>query len=367
MNENLGKKIKSLREKSKLTQEQLAEKLNVYSSTISKWENGHAIPDLMTIKQIAKVLKVDVNSLIDDVKIPKNKITFKYILKSVWGFLKKNLILMIGIIIFICLLVFLINNYNFVEYYYIKPRSEDFLFKKNYLILSKYRNILYLDNIENLYKEYNEDKVNIELYTIVNGDKYILYTGNNFKRIFIDELASDSEILTKESINALKKQLYMNIVILDEKGKEHRYEIKFDVIKKFSNNKIIYNPKEDSLKNDELNKYAFLTYANLINHGFKKKPNEKVFKKESKNEEIELDLDANTYKIIKVDKNIKYKYLYCFKEGSYCFSKNVKNKIEIKYRYQNNKLYCEWGDCRDYKKYNNYVRNRFYQLSKKES
>ncbi len=37
---NIGNKIKQLRHKSSLTQEQLAEKLLVSAQSISKWENG---------------------------------------------------------------------------------------------------------------------------------------------------------------------------------------------------------------------------------------------------------------------------------------------------------------------------------------
>ena len=179
MNDNLGKKIKELRINKNMTQEQLAEKLNVYCTAISKWENGYSYPDLMTIKNIAKVLDVDFHSLIDDVKPVKKKKSFKLILISIWDFLKHNFLKLLNSIIFVFLLIFLINNYNFVEYYKIKPRSEDFFIDKNYLIISKYQNFLYIDNIENLYKPYEIDKVNVELYTIVNGDKQTLYYGNS--------------------------------------------------------------------------------------------------------------------------------------------------------------------------------------------
>ena len=37
---NLGAKIRELRKKKELTQEELAEKLNISSQAVSKWENG---------------------------------------------------------------------------------------------------------------------------------------------------------------------------------------------------------------------------------------------------------------------------------------------------------------------------------------
>lgn len=40
MNENMGQIIKRLRKEQNLTQEELAEQLNISAQAISKWENG---------------------------------------------------------------------------------------------------------------------------------------------------------------------------------------------------------------------------------------------------------------------------------------------------------------------------------------
>ena len=56
--------IKSLREKQKLTQAELAEKLGVSSKTISKWETGKGYPDISLLEPIAEVLGVSVAELI---------------------------------------------------------------------------------------------------------------------------------------------------------------------------------------------------------------------------------------------------------------------------------------------------------------
>lgn len=61
----MDKKIKLVeaRKERGLTQEQLAELLNVQKSTISNWENGYSTPRLSDAIHLAKVLKKDVNSL----------------------------------------------------------------------------------------------------------------------------------------------------------------------------------------------------------------------------------------------------------------------------------------------------------------
>ncbi len=51
----LGERLKKLREK-KYTQEELAEKMNVHSVTISKWETGAQIPHGSRISELAQIL-----------------------------------------------------------------------------------------------------------------------------------------------------------------------------------------------------------------------------------------------------------------------------------------------------------------------
>ena len=59
-----GAIIKELREKSKLTQLQLAEKLGVSDKTDSKWETGKGYPDITLLEPIAEVFSVSVTELI---------------------------------------------------------------------------------------------------------------------------------------------------------------------------------------------------------------------------------------------------------------------------------------------------------------
>ena len=50
-----GERLKNLR-KGKYSQEELAERLNVHSVTISKWENGLQMPHPKTIAELARIL-----------------------------------------------------------------------------------------------------------------------------------------------------------------------------------------------------------------------------------------------------------------------------------------------------------------------
>lgn len=57
-------KILSLRKSRGLTQEQLAEKLNVSRQSVSKWESGQAIPELETIVALCRVFDITTDYLL---------------------------------------------------------------------------------------------------------------------------------------------------------------------------------------------------------------------------------------------------------------------------------------------------------------
>lgn len=55
-----------LRKEHKLTQTQLAEKLNYSDKSISKWERKEALPDIVTLKEIADLFDTTVDCLIQE-------------------------------------------------------------------------------------------------------------------------------------------------------------------------------------------------------------------------------------------------------------------------------------------------------------
>ncbi|MBQ1376720.1 MAG: helix-turn-helix domain-containing protein [Lachnospiraceae bacterium] len=61
----LGKKIRQLRYKAGLTQEQLADKLGVGPQSVSKWENAASMPDITALPLIAETFGVSIDDLFD--------------------------------------------------------------------------------------------------------------------------------------------------------------------------------------------------------------------------------------------------------------------------------------------------------------
>ncbi len=61
----LGKKIRQLRFKANLTQEQLAEKLGIGAQSVSKWENGVTLPDITALPLLADIFGITIDDLFD--------------------------------------------------------------------------------------------------------------------------------------------------------------------------------------------------------------------------------------------------------------------------------------------------------------
>jgi transcriptional regulator with XRE-family HTH domain len=62
----LKEKLKELRIKNKLTQEQLAAVLKVDRSTIAKWETGEAMPRAAKLPELAKAFKCSIDEIFEE-------------------------------------------------------------------------------------------------------------------------------------------------------------------------------------------------------------------------------------------------------------------------------------------------------------
>ena len=71
----LAEKLYKLRKNSGLSQEQLAEKLNVSRQAISKWESGTAVPESEKLITISNYFEVSVDYLLKDDEEDKAKAT----------------------------------------------------------------------------------------------------------------------------------------------------------------------------------------------------------------------------------------------------------------------------------------------------
>lgn len=70
----IGKFISSCRKNKQLTQEQLAEKLNVSVNAVSKWERGLNLPDYSNMQMLCDILGISINEFFAGEKLQENKI-----------------------------------------------------------------------------------------------------------------------------------------------------------------------------------------------------------------------------------------------------------------------------------------------------
>lgn len=63
---NLPKKLSFLRKEKGLSQENLADEMNVSRQAVSKWESGNVMPSLDNLIYLSKLYGVTIDSLIDD-------------------------------------------------------------------------------------------------------------------------------------------------------------------------------------------------------------------------------------------------------------------------------------------------------------
>ena len=59
-----GENLKIIRKNKKMSQEQLAEKVNVSRQSVSKWETGEAYPEMNNILELCKIFNCKINDLI---------------------------------------------------------------------------------------------------------------------------------------------------------------------------------------------------------------------------------------------------------------------------------------------------------------
>jgi len=70
MNINIGENIKNLRKRKEITQEDLAEYLDISFQSISKWERGDGFPDITMLPDLADFFNISIDELIGADRMP---------------------------------------------------------------------------------------------------------------------------------------------------------------------------------------------------------------------------------------------------------------------------------------------------------
>ena len=120
--EKIGKFITTCRKEKNLTQEELAEKLNVSNKSVSRWENGVNMPDYSVLNDLCNILDININELLSGEKDNKETIeNLDMILKEYYKMKKQKeklkKIIIIGTVvlsqILLIVLTIVIINYEY--------------------------------------------------------------------------------------------------------------------------------------------------------------------------------------------------------------------------------------------------------------
>lgn len=380
--------IYRIRQERKLTQKEIGDIIGVSDRTISKWENGTTVPDLCQIRNICKKLEISPSLLIKSEKKLRDNITnLRRKIGKILNYILHNIFLITFILVFILLLLYFINNYNSIKIYDLKYNSENISFENGYLFKTKVTNILIINDIKINKIKYNPIDTKVKLYTLVNGDKKIIYTSENLNNIYIEENKSGADLLSKDVIESIKQNLYLLIETTDENNNEYNYECQITFKEKYNNNKLLY---KSYIKNNSVDTLGF-PFDNLIdsqkinnkstkvmsknNNNANKlaslgyeydKENDVYYNNTDKKEFIKYQVKTNNLIIEKLEnKNLKSITYYSRSKIITLSMLNDKSDliINLKYNVPLNKIKCYQGNCEKYRSDINYILKVYREIS----
>lgn len=379
--------IYRIRQERKLTQKEIGDIIGVSDRTISKWENGTTVPDLCQIRNICKKLEISPSLLIkSEKKLSDNITNLRRKIGKILNYILHNIFLITFILVFILLLLYFINNYNSIKIYDLKYDSENISFENGYLFKTKVTNILIINDIKINKIKYNPIDTKVKLYTLVNGDKKIIYTSENLNNIYIEENKSGADLLSKDVIESIKQNLYLLIETTDENNNEYNYECQITFKEKYNNNKLLY---KSYIKNNSVDTLGF-PFDNLIDSQKINNKSTKVMSKNNNNANnltslgYEYDKENDVY--FKVDENTKIEYQVKTKNlvverkkksnsknMIYYANKKLLNltilnnygelTVSLKYNVPLNKMECYKGNCENYRGDINYTLKVYREVS----
>lgn len=380
--------IYRIRQERKLTQKEIGDIIVVSDRTISKWENGTTVPDLCQIRNICKKLEISPSLLIkSEKKLSDNITNLRRKIGKILNYILHNIFLITFILVFMLLLLYFINNYNSIKIYDLKYNSENISFENGYLFKTKVTNILIINDIKINKIKYNPIDTKVKLYTLVNGDKKIIYNSENLNNIYIEENKSGADLLSKDVIESIKQNLYLLIETTDENNNEYNYECQITFKEKYNNNKLLYKsyiknnsvdtldfPFDNLIESKEINNKSTKVMSKnnnnankLISLGYEyDKENDIYYKNTDKKEFIKYQVKTNNLIIEKLEnKNLKSITYYSRSKIITLSMLNDKSDliINLKYNVPLNKIKCYQGNCENYRSDINYILKVYREMS----
>jgi len=142
----IANNLMKYRKKAKLTQVELAEKLNYSDKAVSKWERGDSLPDIIVLNDIAKLFNISLDSLISEsdetpiVRTPRTLFEKIYSRKMLITLCSSITVWLVASILFVSLSLFTDFDFLWMIFVYAIPANSIVLIVFNYLWNNIYYN-----------------------------------------------------------------------------------------------------------------------------------------------------------------------------------------------------------------------------------
>lgn len=175
----IGTKLKELRIKNNITQDELASNLYLSRQAVSRWETGKSIPDYQTLILICKFYNVNMDYFFDNNNVKDKKYYFNLVFENfnkqkIINKFKIIIIILIVFVIIIFSLFYTLYTFNKNNIYELKYRSNELVCNSG-LIITSPKKIIFKPCV--LSFSDGAEINNIEIYYYEQNDKRIILSG----------------------------------------------------------------------------------------------------------------------------------------------------------------------------------------------
>lgn len=245
MNYNsIGKNIKELRIKYKMSQDELASKLYVSRQAISNWECSKTYPDIDNIKMLSEIFNVTVEDIIignnKDDKACEKLYSETIKIKTKVRKLVIMVSLLVILLLFSILFYFFLDNYKQVRVYRVDAGNG--LIQDGLFVVTKESWHLKLGSIKT-----SKDIKSVRLYLLINDKEEIICDG------LTDDYTLSENIGYNELFRFSEKDTINNfyIEVIYKNGDKDNYKVEFQL--KYENSKIFSKKETDISDTGEYN------------------------------------------------------------------------------------------------------------------
>lgn len=319
MNEKVGKFIKELREKKKMSQTELASLMYVSRQAISQWENGVHLPDVDKLAPLAKILGVELAELLEGEYIQDQKKQNDVLVDTIQTkqIQKKKIIKTFTIVVVILVLILLaflvyyfINSYKSLKIYSVGYQDENM---KVYGVIVLSRTETYYNisaaklNVKDMELYVKED--NIE-NSIVKKEASMITTRDN----------NGYSYIKYDNIDRLKNSIYVKINTQDNK----EYDVQLTIHKFSENSNLLFFNKEE-IDNENDQNIINIDVPEKIKKEFKLEGDSYTLKKYFENQTITLRYYINNIFEVLEEKDNEYVIWKYHLDKNYILYENIEN------------------------------------------